>query len=249
MSRAWLQPQLQLPQEKWHYSIAKEKIQVFRLPNDKEECVAWIKAIPFKKVKFSMEEVICKNHSPAAYSTVNLRASFGPRIHNRFGLMFHQVVCPDLLLNRILLNYPLMSCEVGNLTRCHHLNRKTRIPTVTSSTVSFQKNSFFAVLQLSMRLNLSYVFNRPIWQKESLNLYSSSKTLHFKAFHMGIKVKISPIVKNRMQIFNFLLALEEIIHFWNYNEEYHKVTIFFFISKFNLCQLVEVGTDSIPLKS
>ena len=66
---------------------------------------------------------------------------------------------------------------------------------------------------------------------------------------MGIKVKISPIVKNRMQILNFLLALEEIIHFWNYNEEYHKVTIFFFISKFNLCQLVEVGTDSIPLKS
>ena len=51
------------------------------------------------------------------------------------------------------------------------------------------------------------------------------ETLHFKTFHMGIRVNIPSITKNRISILNSWSAIEEIIRYLHTHEESHQVKV------------------------
>ena len=57
----------------------KKKVPVFRIPSDKEDRDAWLKAIPFKNIVSSKEAVICEQHWPSSYPTMSKKGRLRPR--------------------------------------------------------------------------------------------------------------------------------------------------------------------------
>ena len=56
--------------------LTKVKTSVFRLPSDKEEYTAWMKAIHCTNIKLSKEPVICERRWPSSYAiALNRKAS------------------------------------------------------------------------------------------------------------------------------------------------------------------------------
>ena len=56
-----------------------EKVRIFRLPKNEEECALWLKAIPLKKKINSETSFICERHWPTGYAKVSKKGKERPR--------------------------------------------------------------------------------------------------------------------------------------------------------------------------
>ena len=194
-------------------------------------------------MKLSKETVICEYHYPLAYPAVKkgkLRPKASP-LH-RFGLVFRNAVCPHLL-----------HCAVAALQRNHHLSCEAL--NLAGTILFFVEKNMVFYSELKKRPILEQIFELccPITMFENQSdLFIQSMplrkgvpkfvlqvdhTLHFKTFHMEIKVSIPYIiVKNRIKNLNFWSAFEEIFSFLHSNEENHKMTVLY--NRFKLCQVL-----------
>ena len=60
-------------------SIAPKKTKIFRFPTNKEECAAWLDAIPLKRKIDEKKPFLCERHWPNSYATVTKKGKVKPR--------------------------------------------------------------------------------------------------------------------------------------------------------------------------
>ena len=60
-------------------SITPKKTKSFRFPTNKEECAAWLDAIPLKWKINEKKSFLCERHWPNSYATVTKKGKVKPR--------------------------------------------------------------------------------------------------------------------------------------------------------------------------
>ena len=199
----------------------RKKSPIFRLPKDVNQLALWEKAIPFKIS--SKEAVLCERHWPAAYVTIKKKGKERPRDPPSIwpGISLSSLPTPPRPTKRTSLVVRGTQPDQMSLfkqkddvsfnkirNRVILKNHKFRCPTV-----AYEADSKV------------YIHSVTFYEGVPRFLLQVDQMLHFKSFHMGIKVNVPCLVTNRTTILNSWSAVEEIVNFLHNYEEPHKTSV------------------------
>ena len=205
----------------------KKKVPVFRFPSDKEECDAWLRAIPFKNIVSSKEAVICEQHWTSSYPTMSKKGRIRPWDPPS---VWQTSIPPSCIPNPPATRRPTKQASfVIRSTQSDELDEYRKSDQATFSDIKERASN----KGLSFGCPTTFCETNGAFLIQSLDMSEGvprfvlqiEETLHFKAFHMGIAVSVPFIIKNRINLLNSWSAIEETVRYLHTYEESHHVTI------------------------
>lgn len=206
--------------------INKEKTPVYRLPADPEECVTWMKSLPFKNLETSKHSVICQKHWPASFKTVSkkgkLRPSEPPSVWP--GVPRSCVPTPTAPLRptkrsslAIRGSQPDEMDQFLQEDKVVFGNIVDRVATKPDlfhcSTIAYTNDSRVYIQSTSFSEGVPRF------------VIEVTETLEFKCFHLGINVTVPCIVKNRISFLKSWSAIVAAVNYLHSHEPVHKVQV------------------------
>lgn len=205
---------------------AKYHVKVFRFPKKTEDMQMWIKAMPYRDLNVNINSVICVKHWPADYPKVQVVGKERPRNPPS--------VWPGVPLSCISTPPPpprptqrtsltvrsVQQCQMDKFRQLDHISYDKLINRI------IKENHIFGCPTVSYTNDKNLcIQSTKLLSGVPQFLISIEESLHFTTFHMGVKVIIPFLSKNRVVTLSSWSAIEEAVMYLQRLEETQKIKI------------------------